>query len=174
MDLWVGLLFRHSPYKYVDPDGHSPIDVVFLAVDIGKLGVALYTGVGVQAAVVDVAMSVVGVASPIPGAGQALKAVVAIDKAVDVVKAADNAADVAKSTDKVGDAASGLKTYQTYAKTNEKRERYIQEGQVAKELQIKMWQTEIQIIIKLLMVLVPLFLTNHRKALQLYEGESSK
>ncbi|WP_413889574.1 RHS repeat-associated core domain-containing protein [Candidatus Aalborgicola defluviihabitans] len=38
---------NNNPYKYVDPDGHSPIDVAFLIYDLGKLGVAVYTGVGV-------------------------------------------------------------------------------------------------------------------------------
>lgn len=79
---------NNNPYKYVDPDGHSPIDVVFLAYDLGKLGVALYSGTGVGAALGDVAASVVGVVSPIPGTGQAIKAVKA-------VKAADKAAKAA-------------------------------------------------------------------------------
>jgi RHS repeat-associated protein len=79
---------NNNPYKYVDPDGHSPLDVGFLVFDLGKLGYALYKGDGVNHALVDVAMSVAGVVVPIPGAGEVLKGARALEHGAEAARAA--------------------------------------------------------------------------------------
>ena len=102
---------NNNPYKYVDPDGHSPIDVAFLVFDLGKLGHAIYKGDGVGHAMVDVAMSAVGVVSPIPGVGQVMKGTRTIERGVEAARAAEHGIEAAKGI--AADAQFAQKTYGT-------------------------------------------------------------
>jgi hypothetical protein len=83
---------KNNPQRFKDPDGKSPIDIVFLAVDIVELGGAIASGSGVAGAVAAVGLDLVGVASPIPGTGEALKVlrggVEAVQKGKEGVKVA--------------------------------------------------------------------------------------
>ena len=79
---------NNNPYRFVDPNGESPLDVGFFIVDTVSFGMAVYSGnpEAIASAGIDLAASAVGLASPIPGTGLAIKAARAADKVGDVVK----------------------------------------------------------------------------------------
>ena len=64
---------NNNPYRFIDPNGHSPLDIGFLVWDLGKLGVALYNGSGAGEAATDVRISAIAVLIPVPGTGLAIK-----------------------------------------------------------------------------------------------------
>jgi len=95
---------NNNPYRYVDPNGESPLDVGFFIADTVSFGLALYSGnpQAIASAGADFAASAVGLASPIPGTGLAIKAARAADKVGDLARGVDHAAGFIPSRTVIG------------------------------------------------------------------------
>ncbi|MDE2048285.1 MAG: hypothetical protein KGJ44_07755 [Betaproteobacteria bacterium] len=64
----------NNPLRYGDPDGRTPLDLIFLVTDVVQLGHAIYTGEGRTEAIINVGLSAIGVISPVVATGLVLKA----------------------------------------------------------------------------------------------------
>ena len=101
---------NNNPYRNVDPDGESPIDIAFLAADTLKLSLAIYSGnaAAIESALGAEAASLVGVFNPIPFSGQAMKAAVFASR----IKAAEKGiAGVEKAAKGAAGGARGGKSF---------------------------------------------------------------
>lgn len=64
-----------NPYRATDPDGRSPLEIAFLIADVAELGGSIHSGTGIGMAVLNVAIDIAGVASPVPGISEASHAI---------------------------------------------------------------------------------------------------
>jgi len=74
-----------NPYRYTDPDGQSPLEVVFLVADTVSLVSAINSGEGIGLAAANELIDVLGVASPIPGISEAAHGIEAAGKVAEGV-----------------------------------------------------------------------------------------
>ncbi|QTA83810.1 RHS repeat-containing protein [Desulfonema limicola] len=101
---------NNNPLKYVDPDGHifeTAWDILNVAMDVGSLVSNVASG-NWGAAAVDAACLTADVAATVipgvpGGAGFAIDAARAGNKAIDIIKTTDNGIDLAKSVDNGSD-----------------------------------------------------------------------
>lgn len=89
----------NDPLNKTDPSGNSILEIGFLVADVAELASAVSSGVGIGMAIANVAIDVVGVASPVPG----------ISEGVHALEGAAKVNDVIKGVEKIEEAANGVK-----------------------------------------------------------------
>ena len=117
---------NNNPYRNVDPDGESPIDIAFLAADTLKLSLAIYSGnaAAIESTLGAEAASLVGVFNPIPFSGQAMKAAVfasRIKAAEKGIAGVEKAAKGASKIDRVAFRTERQAFWKTEAKSESSR-----------------------------------------------------
>jgi len=116
-----------NPFKYVDPDGHTPIDVGFLIYDGAKLAQSLYAGESVGEGLIAVGADLVGVVSPIPFAGEALKAARVAEHVIEVSRVAGKAREEARTAELAAEHGQEAVQREMYLRTPD--------GKIAKDVE---------------------------------------
>lgn len=106
-----------DPEDRADPTGQSPLEAVFVVVDAVSLAADLHKGASLGQLAGDagnLALDVVGTASPVPGISEAGHAFEAVTKGAEVVHAATEAEHAAAETAVHGNSAASTKVQHAY------------------------------------------------------------
>ena len=80
-----------NPYRFIDPNGYSPLEWGMLAVDLVRLGVAIYNGSGSRDVAIDVGIDLVTGPIPVPGVALGIRELRTAKAAAELAAKAANA-----------------------------------------------------------------------------------